>query len=380
MSSATRSEEVAAAALSDTARRARRSGPEYDRFLIPTSRGFAIRLNRLRSRNEGVRPQIALLIPGFFCGSVLMDPLAAALRDRGYTVYTLDLRGRTPETMPPDESRVGWTVDDYIRQDFPAALRALRELHPDRRIAVFGHSMGGMIAKFYAGSSHHFRAAGDDDIPDPDEYLDAVITLASPAYMNMRLDFPGFDLLVKSVRMVGVNSAAGMMVDAISGVMGGTFPRLPLGGFLRGVYSVGGDPLRALSFAVSQSFTSMRTWLGYDDISRDEWSHLLENIFCRESIQCLRQFAKSQLSDGVYHSHDERINYTAELENMRVPLCTCLGLRDVIAEPRSVLHAHDVVSSPEKTVFEYETGHGGIVLDSRVVGRIARDTDAWLQR
>ena len=75
--------------------------------------------------------------------------VADFLQDRGYAVYALDQRGhgRTAESTGP--GRVGpGGMDGAIDDIHELRARASAE-HPDLPIAVFGHSMGSVIAQAY---------------------------------------------------------------------------------------------------------------------------------------------------------------------------------------------------------------------------------------
>jgi len=68
--------------------------------------------------------------------------LASLLAERGYQVYRLDIRGHG---LSP---RSAWTYHDIYDKDLPAAVRSLRERHPELPLAVLGHSLtahGGMM-------------------------------------------------------------------------------------------------------------------------------------------------------------------------------------------------------------------------------------------
>lgn len=82
----------------------------------------------------------AFLIHGAFGGPWTMQPLAEALRPRGWDCRLPTLRHHAGE--PGDEAAlIGLSIADYC-DDLEAVLRAL----PDQAVLI-GHSMGGVIAQ-----------------------------------------------------------------------------------------------------------------------------------------------------------------------------------------------------------------------------------------
>jgi alpha-beta hydrolase superfamily lysophospholipase len=72
--------------------------------------------------------------------------MANVLASRGLTVYTLDHRGFGRSTGLKGD------VDSYqtLVEDSAAVIREIRKRHPDARIYLLGHSMGGIIATYVA--------------------------------------------------------------------------------------------------------------------------------------------------------------------------------------------------------------------------------------
>lgn len=95
-----------------------------------------------------------LLIPGFLCNAGLWAWFARALRRRGHAVFTF-----TPEP-------VFGPIDGYAAP-LAARVAALSEAAGGRRVALVGHSMGGLIARAYLRRHGSARVA-------------CVVTLGSP--------------------------------------------------------------------------------------------------------------------------------------------------------------------------------------------------------
>lgn len=95
-----------------------------------------------------------LLIHGYFCNRALWHPMAARLAAAGHAVDAVDLE-------PPFAS-----IDDYAPR-IAHAVHALLERTGATRVALVGHSMGGLAARAY------LRACGDDAVA-------CVVTLGTP--------------------------------------------------------------------------------------------------------------------------------------------------------------------------------------------------------
>lgn len=71
--------------------------------------------------------------------------LAAWLRDRGWDVWVVELRGDPGSTAPDAEAGRRYTFDDHATLDLPAAVDAVRARTGAERVYWVGHSMGGML-------------------------------------------------------------------------------------------------------------------------------------------------------------------------------------------------------------------------------------------
>lgn len=63
-----------------------------------------------------------------------MDKVAREMALKyGYRVFSMDMRGRSRQTLPYNGIKEGWTIDDFIQEDFPAVLNWIRESFPKER-------------------------------------------------------------------------------------------------------------------------------------------------------------------------------------------------------------------------------------------------------
>ncbi|MCB1193007.1 MAG: alpha/beta fold hydrolase [Leptospiraceae bacterium] len=349
-------------------------------IVIPTNKGFSISLKRYLPEKVKDKKTVMLMIPGFFCNRELMKLLAREMSIRfGYEVFTLDLRGRSSLTLPTF-NKEGWTVDDYIMEDFPVALNWLKEQYPNTKFVVYGHSMGGMIPRFYLGSYNKILQKGlQTPLPDPQELIKAVVTITSPTYVNIESEMPGFDVLKKAVSIVGKFHVSNIIIRAISKTISTAMPAISLNDLFQFIHRIGKGRVKDLSYTIGKKVLTIKNFVGYYQITTPEWYHVLEDIFCKESIKTIAQFLKAQVSDRNFCSFDDSINYTQDQKNFTLPLFTVVGSEDRIAPPNTVMAANDLVRSTIKEMKSYPQGHLGIIVHPGTVKEIAEDTYNWLQ-
>jgi triacylglycerol esterase/lipase EstA (alpha/beta hydrolase family) len=131
----------------------------YVREIVDSTRTFSFAQPLLATRPFATGTVAAerlpvLLIHGYFCNRALWRPMAARLVAAGHAVDAVDLE-------PPFAS-----IDDYAPR-IAAAVDALRARTGAARVALVGHSMGGLAARAY------LRARGDDAVA-------CVVTLGTP--------------------------------------------------------------------------------------------------------------------------------------------------------------------------------------------------------
>jgi predicted alpha/beta hydrolase len=127
-------------------------------FEVETPDGARIRGDRIAARvPEGGRARGAVWVGHALLANrrSLDRPrgagLASALAESGLHVYTFDVRGHGESLLPPGSR--GWTYEDLVRGDLPAVARAVRERHPDLKVAGVGHSLTGHAGLAWLGLS-----------------------------------------------------------------------------------------------------------------------------------------------------------------------------------------------------------------------------------
>lgn len=122
--------------------------PEVDEVLWPRTRdGWTLGLSRRRPRGPARGPPV-LLVHGLAMNRHAFDfgveawSLAALLAKDGFDCFVLDLRGHGLSRRGPSRH---WTIDDYARQDVPAALDAVSEATGSPDVLWVGHSQGSLL-------------------------------------------------------------------------------------------------------------------------------------------------------------------------------------------------------------------------------------------
>ena len=124
--------------------------PEVDQVLYaPTHDGWRVALWRRRARGAARRLPV-VLCHGIATNHHVMDfavpglSLAVTLAGRGFDCFSLDLRGHGG-SLAGLGARDVWTLDDHLREDIPAALRAIEEETGSPQVLWVGHSQGALL-------------------------------------------------------------------------------------------------------------------------------------------------------------------------------------------------------------------------------------------
>lgn len=350
-------------------------------YMVPTSHGFTISLKHFAPEQMNDSKIIALMIPGFFCRRSVMDKVAREMALRyGYRVYSMDLRGRSRYTLPKDGSKYSWSLDDYIHDDFPAVIRWIKDNHPDHKILVVGHSMGGMIPRFYAGSYDKIRKMpGKGDRINPDENIVGMVSITSPSYMDLGSNIMGLGILKNSSKFINNRAVYDILFNLVSFPIRNTISSIDLNGFFKFVLNIHSS-LRAFSYQVSTQVVNINDFVGYKQISPPEWYFMVEDVFCEESIKVILQFVRSQLSaEQAFYSYDGSMNYTADLSKIKIPILSIAGTVDKIVPSHTIESIMDIQNTPYKKLLRYEQGHLGIIFHQETVNSICDEIHNWVE-
>jgi len=117
---------------------------------------------RVWPARQGPPKAVLLGLHGFNDYSMGFDLPGSWLAAQGYTLYAYDQRG-----FGADPNAGVWPGTDVLVRDLAAAVRQIRERHPDRPLYLLGSSMGGAVI---------LAAAGRERLPPVDG-----VVLAAPA-------------------------------------------------------------------------------------------------------------------------------------------------------------------------------------------------------
>ncbi|HEX7489118.1 MAG TPA: alpha/beta hydrolase, partial [Anaeromyxobacteraceae bacterium] len=155
-----------------------RMRPGEDQLLFAeTSDGWRVALGRRRPRGPG-RSVPVLLVHGIAANRMSFDfgldrwSLAAHLSRAGFDCFALDLRGHGASRRARPGAPRSWSFDDYLREDVPAALDAVRAATGAEQVAWVGHSQGGLLG-MAACAAYPERVA-------------ALVSLAAPVFFDVQ--------------------------------------------------------------------------------------------------------------------------------------------------------------------------------------------------
>ena len=124
----------------------------HEIHLVPTGDGWRVALSRYRPSNPSHRYPV-LLCHGLSANRFSFDideetSLARHLASRGYDVWVLELRGHGLSDHPRWFSgrKFGWSFDDYVLQDGPAAIDHILQQTGASRCIGWGTAWGGSFS------------------------------------------------------------------------------------------------------------------------------------------------------------------------------------------------------------------------------------------
>ncbi len=350
-------------------------------FIVPTVNGCSISLKRYLPEHLNGQDRVILMLPGFFCNRSIMDRLAKELSlEHGYAVFTLDVRGRSPETLPNKWfNNYHWSVDNYVWEDFPVALHWLKNAHPGKKVVVYGHSMGGMIPLFYSAAYDKFGKKRSGELAiKPESIIDGIVSITTPIYIRIAAESAWFNMFRNSAKALTGNILAEPLMRLINFTLTSTIGGIDLNKFFTFLHNISAS-IRTMSFDVSYRLPTLKEFIGYEQITPPEWYFFMEDVFCEESMLVISQFIRSLIDGDNFTSIDKEINYTLELNELEIPHFTVVGTVDEIAPPDTVRQGHLAGKSPKNKIAEYKQGHLGIVTHPETVKQIAIDTDEWIR-
>jgi len=171
------------------------SGQEPERHEALTGDGWRLALGRHPPARQGpggvagpsFQPPV-LLLHGIAQNRLALDfpvaghSLAAHLAAAGLDAWALDLRGHG-DSRPTAGAPRRWSLDDYLTQDVPAALDAIRATTGQPSAFLVGHSQGALLALVAAGL-YPERVAGVVALAPPIRFLPGLPLLAAIPWLQ----------------------------------------------------------------------------------------------------------------------------------------------------------------------------------------------------
>lgn len=263
------------------------------------------------------------------------------LAAQGYDVFNLDLRGHGRSRA--FGSRPAHCVDDYIREDLPAAMDEVRAQSGHDRVFAVGHSLGGLIACAVAARS-------------PEAFA-GIVTVGTPYRFGQ-----GSASIAFLMRLADLASSAGILRAGPT-----RFPIRAVGAFMQ-FYRFAWDA-RALPIPI-------RAWHpgSFEPAALREY---LQRSFDSATVGTLVQMSRLAMR-GEFVSLDGRENYSAAIESMDVPLLVVAGAHDMLAPPASVRPLYDRSRARDRSYRVFPLGHADLLLGRHAPGTVWRTIDEWI--
>jgi pimeloyl-ACP methyl ester carboxylesterase len=291
-----------------------------------------------------------LLIHGFgqnrYAFHTSRRSLVNYLASAGFDVFNLDLRGRgRSRRYYGGGTRADTSLDEYINEDVPAAIRCVLRLTSAEKLFLIGHSMGGLISYSVAGTSMREQVAG-------------VVSMGAPYRFGEGSHF---------LRLI--------------------FAPLFYGARLTGAFD--GNPPIPLAFISKQ--WRKHTWFSdnrFIPMPLRPWAAgSMEPEVLQENLAAAYEHTRMAIALGVIgpgrenalKSHDGLTDYGLAFELTDVPLLVVAGTRDALAPARSVKPAYERSRSSDKTYREFPLGHIDMVLGRDAPFSVWPALRTWLE-
>ena len=332
-------------------------------YLVETQDHWRLALHRYEPKRPDPSRMPVLLCHGLGYNGRFWDldeenSFAQFLSDAGWDTWILDLRGGGSSSLPLwyvfrgldlnlvknlqiDLTKFGWTVDDYILKDAPAAVDLVRKVTGAPRVAWVGHSLGGMIGIGFLERM-------------PDSGVGCLVAVAAPMFVPKPRTL--FQRQSEDMRplILAVNNrwyALGqtLTLDAV---------KTPVDTFFYNAKNM--DPVTVRQL--------------YMRVAEDVPASIVDQLLKMDKV-------------GEFISADEKFNYTKEIPRLTLPALFIAGRVDVAADPEIVRWAYERTSSPDKTFREFglvwghsaDYGHDDLILGRRSRDEVFPVIEQWLE-
>lgn len=256
--------------------------------------------------------------------------LANHLASEGHDVFLVDLRGHGRSRAAG--GRLPAELAAYLDVDLPAAMDAVAALTGQDRVALVGHSLGGLLAYALTG-----RAPSR---------VRALVTLAAPYFWGRDAAF--VRALSRAAGLVGRGATA--------------FPMGAVRGMLRATHALWDAPWVPMP---------IRAWQpgGFEPEVLAEY---LARSFDRASF--------GELADLIESRHDADGHLARDFEGCDVPLLVVAGTGDHLARPAAVRPGYDRSRARDRTFVTFPCGHGDLLLGRKAPQLLWPTLTRWLDR
>ncbi|MBX3128885.1 MAG: alpha/beta fold hydrolase [Polyangiaceae bacterium] len=261
----------------------------------------------------------------------------------GFDVFNVDLRGRGRSAHLG--ARRPAAVEDFIREDVPAALDVIESLSGRRPVFLIGHSLGGIVS-YCVSVEEPARVAGVVTLGSPYHF-----TRGSPWLTVLGAAFRTLDARVSLPNLPVPTRAYGRFVRTAQRLVESRLYPVPLRGFRPG--SVETEVLRE-HMAMAMDTGSISTMRGMFDWARQA-----------------RQDQDDQ--PGMF-------GYGRRFEARDLPLLVIAGRYDDLAPPDSVKPAYDRSRSTDRTYRELPFGHVDLLIGREAPQLTWPIVEQWLKQ
>ncbi len=294
----------------------------YDeRHTVRTADGVRLAAYRYLPRGDGKRRgRPFLIIHGTANSAWIWDVggkgLAHYLADRGFEVWTADLRGHGRSWRAGFVSFLWrrFCLDDYVLEDFPALVEYVRKASGSELIDIGGYSQGGIALYGYLARV-------------TDRYVGRAVSFAGPP-MSLEVD-PWMEY------------GSGWLVLASR-----VFPHFHIRAMVR------------WNIHLVLAFASLYRHI-WNPANLPRWRAA---VACYNGIDDLNGREARLMGEGILRrrilSRDGKFDYTAALERVETPILFLAGIHDRLAPSRDVEEAWRTVAAEEKEFVLFAKGRG----------------------
>jgi pimeloyl-ACP methyl ester carboxylesterase len=328
-----------------------------------TSDGWVLQISRYRptrqSWEQPILDEPLVLVPGwsqnrhaFTCGDFVKQLLCygadihiVELRGHGRSSRSLQLeRCQAEGRPPPKDLDYDWDLDDYLLEDVPAAIAAVKAKTGRKKVFYVGNSMGGMLGYGYAGC--HDDLAGLVTIGAPSDIGRGFLGLRAaalfgPALLNPLIDAActaasgvektrhGAATFLRKLRFFA--RAANLLAAPGTAYKPVRFDHVPVDTFLRTLALAATESNLKRYELIARSIGSL---LNPSRVTADDFRWLLREGGEKEPRRVMEQFARWIRQDEM-KCYRTGYDYKEHFKEIHVPMAIVFGDLDKIASAKS---------------------------------------------